>query len=676
MLLKIQKNRPLLHSKLHILLLFFLLLAASSRSNAQFVPDNDNNSMNLFQQSDTAQFGADSLKNKSWEDVDATIYYTMLSSNIHRTPDTSLNHFQDFQPVFPWWGLNLGNYGTAVKSLLFIPQTMHPGLSFGYNIYDLYKTSLDSLRFYNTTNPYSAFSFILGSKNQQMVDLMHTQNITPTWNFAANIRALSSQGFFSGQTAKSISGSLNTNYTSKNQRYKLNAALIYDRFSQDENGGIQADSFLDLSNFSDRSRIPINLPVLVQGRDKSAVNNILSDFDLFLRNNYSWGQTDTTYNEDSTSQKVTFTPRFRLQYDFHIHTEKHQYNDYLPDSLRYAFVKPISFAVRDTLFGRQRWTYVDNQFSLNGFLGENEHLLQIQAGIGNRIDHFATLTPTGYERNNSFNTFLFGNIRKEAFNPEQWHYEAQAKLYLTGQALGDFNVKLDLGKQLNDWVGFTLGFQQSLTQAPYVYERLATNFFSFSENFGKTSVTQVGAGLNIPKLKLNVYGNYFLLANYLYFDESLKAQQESNALSVFQIYGKKRFVFSKFSLNNILAWQQSAESSPIHLPAFMIQEQLAFESDLFHNALTIMTGIGVKYTTSYYCDGYSPYLNQFYTQSTYKTSNLPQVNVFFNFGLHHFRAFVSLDELQQLISRNNINAPGYPAGNMMFRFGFKWILVN
>lgn len=630
--------------------------------------------MNLFQQTDSLN-KADST-NKGWKEVEAKIYFTQLSSEIHQNLDTTLNHFQNFRPTNPWWGLDLGNYGTAVRTLLFQPVNVSPGLSSGYHVYDLYKIKLDSLRFYNTTNPYSNFSFDLGSKSLQMVDLLHTQNITPWWNFAANIRANSSQGFFSGQTAKNISGSLNTNYSSKNQRYKLKAAIIYNRFSQDENGGIRADSFLDQTNFNDRSRIPTNFPTLSIGRDKSAVNNILSNFDLFAQNNYSWGKVDTTYNKDSTKRTVTFIPRFRLQYDFQVHIEKHQYNDYLPDSLRYATIAPVSFGIRDTLMGLQKWSFVSNKFSLNGFLGKNEHLMRIQAGIGNRIDHFATLTPGQSITENSFNTFLFGSIKKEAFTQNQWHYDAQAQLYITGPALGNFSLNLDLGKQINDWAGFSLGFYQSLTEAPQSYQLFATNYFSFQESLGNVSTTNLKAGISIPKFKLQINGNYFLLTNYLYYSNNFQLQQESTPFSVFQIYGTKRISFWKFNLDNLLAWQQSATSSPIHLPALMIQEQLAFHSDLFNKALQINTGVTFKYTTSYYCDGYSPYLNQFFTQNIYKTNNLPAVGAFFNFGLHHFRAFVSLDELQQLISRNNINAPGYPAENMIFRFGFKWVLIN
>lgn len=630
--------------------------------------------MDLFQQqADTSN--ADSL-NKGWENINVKIYYTTLTSNIHRKPDSSLQHFHHIAPVYPWWGVDLGNYGSAAHNVLFSPLNMQPGLSSGYHVYDLYKIHLDSLRFYNTTNPYSDFSFILGSKNQQIVTLTHTQNIKPNWNFGANIRSGSSNGFFSGQTAKNISCSLNTNYISPNQRYNLKAAFIYNRFTQDENGGIVSDSFLSNENFNDRSLIPINIPVVTSGADKSIVNNIQRDLDFYVQNGYSWGQVDTTYNKDSTSQKVRFIPRFGLQHVFRIHSEKHQYNDNQPDSIRYAEIAPLTFGATDTLNGRQKWNYVLNSFSLNGFLGKNEHLLALKAGIGNRIDFFSSLTPVGNEQNNSFNTFIFGQIRKEAFSSGQWNYDAKTQFYITGPAIGDFNLNLNLEKQISDWAGFSLGFSQNLTHAPFIYEQFSSNYFDRKNNFNKESITKLYAGLTIPKLKLNVNANYLLITNYLYFNNNLQPQQDNSVQPLLQIQISKPITFYRFTLDNRILYQQNQSNGIINVPKFMFQEQLYFKNDLFKSTLHVLTGIEVRYASPYFCNGYSPLLNQFYHQESFKTQNVPQLGAFFNFSLHHFRAFFALNQIQQLLYNNNINAPGYPAENLKFNFGFSWVLIN
>src|SRR5690606_5039637 len=139
-----------LNKRLFLLFLPLMLLVGLPESKAQFSPGMGNNDMNLFQQADSNNVDS---TNKGWKAVEAKIYFTTLNSEIHRTQDSSIHHFQHFEPRYPWWGINLGNYGTAERNLYFLQEQNSPGLSSGYNTFDFYKINLDSLRFYNTTNP-------------------------------------------------------------------------------------------------------------------------------------------------------------------------------------------------------------------------------------------------------------------------------------------------------------------------------------------------------------------------------------------------------------------------------------------------------------------------------------------------------------------------------------------
>jgi hypothetical protein len=180
----------------------------------------------------------------------------------------------------------------------------------------------------------------------------------------------------------------------------------------------------------------------------------------------------------------------------------------------------------------------------------------------------------------------------------------------------------------------------------------------------------------IEKLRLELSINNYLINNYLYFNEQLRPVTADKAFSLLQFYGKKKLSYGVFSLNTEVAWQQTTINAPMHLPAFMIREQMALEGMLFKNALHVALGLEAQYETNYYSDGYTPYFNQFYYQSEYKTNNIPVLSAFFDFKVRNFRAYLIGGQLQQLIARTNINAPGYPAENALFRFGFIWVLVN
>lgn len=660
--------------------LFWASLALVSGTPALQAQIINNNLDPIAQQNNMFNQGQDSAAfkaSKDWKEEKARIYFNYLNSAVVRYPDTTLANFHRYQPVQPWWGKDLGNYGTAIRNQFFTPF-VPLGLSMGYHIYDMYKLSLDSLQFFNTTRPYSAFSFMLGSKTEQNVELLHTQNITPGWNVAARLRYLSSNGFYNLQKTNSISGSFGTNYQSKNQRYYVAAGFIYNRFKQNENGGIQNEDMLDSAAFSDRQLIPVNFPSL-RGSRNAAVTNQLRDYDFYLQNNYSFGKTDTLYNKDSTGINLQFTPRFRVKHQLQLHSEKHIFRDMAvyDTTTRYdVFTDSLAFSNVDSVYGVQTWFYVDNKFSLNGFIGSRKELVQLEAGIGNRVDQFSSLYVNGKDNLSSVGNYVFGELKKEAFAAGQWSYLASATFFFTGDATGNFDIRASVGKDLGKWGTFSGGFRQNLSNAPYAFTTFRTNFYNRSYSLDKMSITQLWANVAIDKIKLQVGVKNQLIANYIYYNSSLSVQQEKAAFSVLQIYGRKEFRLGLFTLDNEVVWQQPTANAPVNLPALLLRHKLGIETALFRKALYISSGVEVKYHTPYYLDGYTPYFNQFYYQKDTKISNPPECLAFFNFKVRSFRAFVVADQLQQYFSRNIINAPGYPAPNALFRFGFTWVLIN
>lgn len=647
-------------------------LAGRLPTAAQFTPGTDPNSApNLFEADST---GLDTMR-LDWVDEPAEVYYTYLNTTVRQTPDTGIYYIQRFQHTQPWWGNHLGNYGTAARNLFFSPRQAI-GLTLGYDVYDVYKLDVDSLRFYNTTRPYSDFRFMMGSKNEQHVSILHTQNITPGWNFAATMRSLSSEGFYQLQKANSLSGSLNSSFRSENGRYTAHAALVYNRFHQDENGGIVSDSLLDLPAFNDRFRIPVRLPAATNGAARAAVTNTWREATFFFRHRYAWGKTDTLFNEDSTRAELHFVPRFSLQHQLKLHSERHLFKDMQPDSLRYLPFFPHDFDPRDSVFSQQDWTSADNRFSLNGFLGKEESLASIQAGFALRLDHFQEYYVHERPKNTYLSNYLFGEIRKEALADKQWSYYAYAEFFVTGKAAGNFKVDGQVGKDMGRWGALAAGLSQSLGNAAFSRMHYKTNFFARDVELSTQSITRIWGSLRLDRLKLELTLNNYLLGNYLYFNEEALPAQADLPFSLFQLYGRKQFSFGWFIWDNELAWQQPTANAPLHLPALMLREQLMMETFIFKKALKVGLGLQLRYTTPYFVDAYSPYLNRYYLQGDMRPEYFPDVTAFFNFKVRNLRAYVVGDYLQHFLVRNHFNAPGYPAQNPMFRFGFSWVLIN
>lgn len=623
-------------------------------------------------ESDTTQ----NKKHNDWDEEPAIISYKYLNSEVTHYYDSSLLFFHRNQYHQPVWYTNLGNWGSPAKENIFTLNNT-PGLRLGYDTWNVYRYTIDSIHFINTTRPYTSFSFMLGPKQMQWVDMMHTQNITPKWNFAFRVSNNVSDGYFKMQKANGLNAYLSSNYKSDDERLETKFAFIYNNFKNDENGGILGDSLLSNPSYSNRASVPVNIEAGSRG-SISPIHNRQSELRFFLQNNYAWGKKDSLYNEDSTSVQYRFTPRFSIKHVLDFQTTKHKYQDALPDSAYYAFAGNFPFAGNDTVRSFQTNTSIDNKFSLNTFLGKDSQLVHVEAGAGLRNDWFNTnYFGAEREQGHNFSPYLFGQLRKDALKDNQWSYLADLIFFLGGQAIGNMKLDGQLSKSFPKLGQFTLGATQTIVSPSYQQGIFKSSIFELKNSFSNTTNTQLYANLWVKALKIQLGFRNQLIGNYIYLDESLKFQQYSTVFSILQFTGRKLFTFGAFSLDNEVVWQQKAGNAPVNLPSFMLRHQLAYKAPMFKDRLDAYLGIEVRYHTPYKADGYSFVYNQYYFQDNITVNNVPALSAFFNFKVKRLRAFVIGDQLQQMLwPKNIINAPGYPAGNAHIRFGFNWIMMN
>ena len=658
------------------ILFFFLIFSGSPTAVAQFTQQPIQPGAPGALINAPLKDSSNKTNTNKWRDEDAKISFRKAGSKKVYVPDSSLLSFHRRAFVQPWYR-DLGNSGSAARNLYFTPQAV-TGPTLGYHAFDIYRYKTDSLLYYNTNRPYTSFTYQLGSKLEQMAHVLHTQNIKPNWNVAAQYRKTTSPGYYKIQRINHDNAALSTNYQSLNQHYELFGAIVYNKEQQDENGGIVSDSFLSLGLYSNRQTIPVGFDNDFYSTRRSSVTTTMRDFAISLQHSFTWGRTDTLYNEDSTRYSFHLRPRFSISHGLQISSEKYQYKDIRPDSLRYIeLFTGQAIPQNDSVYMRQQWLKVENRLGLNGFLGKEDRQLQFTLGAGNRIDKFTTYAPQQADKNSFVSNYLYGTIRKEALQAGQWSYEADAQFFLTGDAAGNFILNASLGKDLGGNLGgLTIGFRQQLNNAPYAYTVHQTAFDNIRTGFSKETITQVYGTIYSPKLKLWATVSNYLIDNYIYINENLRPAQYSTAFNITQASLSKNFRLGIVVLANELAWQQVTGNAPLNLPALMGRHQLGIETYLFKNALKVSTGVQVTYHTPYHADGYSPFFNRFYYQNSYQVSNDPETAVFFDFKIKRFRAYIMGDQLNQLYGKNIITAPGYAAQNAMLRFGFNWIMIN
>lgn len=653
----------------HIVLLV-ALLCSSMAVMAQF-PQPPGTPNALLQDTSLNKTNTD-----DWDTEDARVYYRYRGSDKVFTPDTSIHTFHR-RPFSQPWYRDLGNLGTPARNMLFTPE-YRVGPTLGYHVFDVYRYDIDSMRYYNTNRPFSYFNFRLGSKLEQAAEIMHTQNIKPNWNFSFQYRKINSPGFYQVQRANHDNANFTTYYQSRNLHYELYGALVYNKQQQDENGGITSDSLLLDSNYNERRTIPVNFPVINGNTSvpRAAIINMQRDYTIMVQHGYTFGRTDTLYNEDSTRFSLQITPRFGISHKFELTSAKHRYKDLQPDSFRYLGLFNKGFLQTDSVFSQQHWHKVDNSLMLNSYIGKRSRQLNFNAGLGTRYDMFRTKYVLDSPQIDLLSNYFVGELKKEALSDGQWSYRANALVYLTGDAAGSSAFDASLGKDIRKLGTVLIGAKQQVNLAPYAYTTYFNQYDTILASFNKESVTQLYGTIESNRWHLYAGARSYLISNYIYLDSNQAPAQASSTFNLTQVWLRKAFRWRHWILDNEIAWQQSTAGALVNVPTLMGRHQLSIEKQVFNSALRIATGIEARYHSTYNTPGYSPFFNRFYYQNSYQVTNAPELSAFFNFRIRKFRAYFMADQLQQLFDRNYISAEGYAAQNFMIRFGFIWNLVN
>ncbi|MBL7765634.1 MAG: hypothetical protein JNJ58_06055 [Chitinophagaceae bacterium] len=669
-----------IYSLLRSLLIVSILCSGSKIVSAQLFPTGSNNNT----LSSNSKIISDTNKKQiTTDDRVRIVTYTLVDTQ-RRSMDTSIKTLHR-NPLQSIWHVDLGNTGSTAQFLLFVPD-MNPGMQLGVNVNHPFLYRWQNIKFYNTTRPYSVANYRMGTKQEQILELLHTQNILPHWNVQASYRKTGSPGFYKLQRTNHDQAVLSSNYQAPGQRYQIHGALIYNKLQQDENGGITSEDYLLDTRYNDKRLVPVVFDNFGEV-NRSSVSNYYRNASIYIQQQYFWGNSDSVYSADSSEHLLKFKPIFGLKHTLYGDFNLYRYKDRTPDSLYYSRLENISFLNGDSLYMKYFHRMIGTSLALIGNVRLRDKVLQAEAGWGIDVDRplNGTYNPTFY------NNYIFGSLLKDATLPSEWLYKASLKLYFTGNAKGNFLFDAEAGKNFSERMGsFRLGLKQSLQSAPYLMSVYASNYYDYSNTLLKPTVTKIFAGYKNEKYHGEVMFNYLMLGNYIFRDTNLNVQQWNDAyvdtsvqvqpyrktIPLFQLIIQKQFRVGKFYLDNSIALQTPADQSPVHVPWWMSRHRLAFEDKIFKKKLLIATGIEMRYNTPYLADRYAPTFNAFLPQYERRIRNYPQWTAFFNFKLKRFRASIAVDEIQQLLVANNINYAYYPAQNFGFRFGLSWVFVN
>jgi hypothetical protein len=582
---------------------------------------------------------------------------------------------------------------------------MNPGFDPGFHVFDIYKWEMERVRLFNTTRPYSELNYLIGSQTEQIIEVMHTQNIKPNWNASFQYRTMNSPGFFKNQKTSDNNYILSSWYEANSKRYNNFFVILANHLQSEENGGIKTDQdyLHNTVSFKNRFDIPTNL-----GGDEPYSTNFFStkistgtryrEFTALMRQQYDLGKKDSLVT-DSTVVPL-FYPRLRFEHTIQYHVGKYQFFDlphslnsgsYFPDSAYYkdnyglAINNGYNFpdTTGDSLRLKDYWKMISNDFSIYTF-PEAKNLLQflrVGATVQNLKGEFAKDTST------FFNIILHGEYRNKTRN-QKWDMELAGNLYSAGFNSGNYNVYANLKRFIGKKnIGYSeIGFENVNRSPSFLFDTRSSFYLDTVQSFKKENSSHFFASIFHTGLNMKLTGDLYIISNYTYFSDFYKLRQYEPLFNFLRISAQKIFKLGKhFNWYADAYLQQKTGAPPLHVPLIFTRNRLAYEGNLGFKRLVLSSGFEIKYHTPYKADNYSPVLGQFFYQDSLTIYNKPDLAFFVHMRIRGFKAFVRFENLNTVqitkaggfgFTNNNLAAPGYPYPGLQIRLGIWWSFVN
>ena len=601
--------------------------------------------------------------------------------------DTTLNHFYHNSNIFTGYRANLGNIGTASRSLMY--QGSHgTGIRMGIDAFKDVQISPSQLLFARTNQPYSRVKYILGSKAEQNLSIEHTQNVTKRLNVGVNARLINSEGFYARLKTRTISVGAHSNYRSKNERYGLLFRYTFNNTVNQENGGITSDtSFVD----NDISR---NLIAVFLNNAQNRNRNHQFEATQY----WQFGHYKSEVKPGDTVETKTFVPGSRLLLKSSYREETFAYRDDSPDSTYYSNLIDYRSVIDydDTLaFSSQFPSLNDSLKYIYWNVGlewndaseaqDNLHGFRklVVSRIWGRYEHFDHYQFFNHARRDNILIGAGVNSRQQ----EKFGFGLSGVFNPIGHNEGDFRFGADLFLAGNDWMVDSvkqgsvwkvhLFGEAKGDRAAWVEDSYQTPYFAWERNLDQVRHYSVGGRLELKPFDLYAEGRIVGVENYIYFDQTAMPVQKDGFVQYSALRLGKAFKWKRWHWNSDLVLQQSGNNDVLRVPGILSLNQFYFQYPFRGTPLLLRVGAEVYYFSQFKADSYMPITRQFHLQDADEVGNYPMVDFLVSAQIKKARIFFKTVHVNQGFSGNSfLLTPAYPLQDRMFRFGIDWIFLN
>ena len=553
---------------------------------------------------------------------------------------------------------NLGNNGTAVKPIYYtIPEQI--GFTSGFHAYDLYFRSPQQFRYYDTKSPYTKLYAMLARFGSFFADICHSRNITPNWNIGANYRNIMTDkewipAYAPGDRNVITYGlDLFTHYKTENKRYQLLAHFLIMKHRVRETGGIYT-----LEYFKSKKK---------RNREQELFQRVMS----------------TGLHKAENSEKRT---RFHLYHQWGVNEELGVYHELGIQSKRYLFgLDPMTNRDKFFLGGKQTDPQEAIEATTTAWNAQNE--------LGIKGD-WKDLFYCGYYRHK--NTELEHKESEDKRNLHEhyvglrtrYHLEDRADfLHLNGEYLFQGLYKACLGYQGSsfDLACERVRYKPSfLAQCYHGYQR------DWDNQFTPPTATQIRGGLRLeaPGVQFRPHASFTWVEHHIYFEskEKDRGKQRVSMAALPQQAKKHADVLTlgtdlALALGGHIHWDSELtfaralgpSAKIFRVPTFLLNSRVYYARTTAKGNGTMETGIDVHWKSAYKADAYDPVTQQFYLQDEFNVYSYPVLDLFLNFRIKSFSAFIKFSHWNEyLFSPGYFVTPFYPGQKRALDIGLNW----
>jgi hypothetical protein len=563
---------------------------------------------------------------------------------------------------------NLGNNGTATKPIFYVmPDNI--GFTSGFHAYDIYFRNPCQVRYYDTKSPYSKMYVILARFGSFYADVCHSRNVTPNWNIGANFRnIMTDKEWISSRRGDKnvISYGLDffTHYRTQNEQYQLLAHFLIAEHRVRETGGIYTTKYQESrkKNFENElwhnSMVNRLMPKVEDPKSKLESNDSRRRFYLY--------------------HQLALSEQLWTYHELEIRKETYQFK-----------IDSLSEEAAVFLGGKES----DNHIELKTTVWSKQNILGVK---GDWQDLFYS----GYYRHKQI------ECRPPKRQNNQDLYERYVGLH-TRYNLGDKTASLHLGAEYLLQGGYKArvayegaSFDLACERIKHKPSCLARQYHGYHRNwdhaFSSPTATQVRGSLQLAddRVQLKPYVSWTRVDNPIFFEQKITEPNYTDAQKSITIAEPKQVRNNvniitlgtdlELKFGSHVRWDSELTTAKVpgpmakifSMPSLLINSKLYYTNTTTAGNGTFETGIDVHWKSSYKADGYDPVTQQFYFQDTFTVYSYPIIDLFLDFRIQSFSAFLKFSHCNEswlpATSRGYFVTPLYPGQRQAFDIGISW----